>query len=958
MRVFSAGAIVVLIVVCLFLASPQPVVTINNKVFDWFEGWAGPGTTSGQVSVVEIDEQSLKQYGRWPWPRDLMGQLARRILDCGASAVVFDIMFPQQNQRVSASKATIPPANGRTTHSDGKTQISMDDKVFVEALTDKPIIVGYTMRFDHDGADSPLCDIRPLPLILTNWSKYGKAEIFHATGVLCSTPQISRAAAGNGFLNAAPDDDGVLRRLPLIIEYGDSHYPSLALAALAVLRNWSTMQLETNAFGESKLHLDHQFIPLEGSCFIRLRFRGPQHSFPHLSGAGILSGRTPTGALKGKIAIVGGSVLGVQNPVATSIDPLFPSVEIQATAIDNLLQGDSFYRPGNAYLLELILALILGIGSAFLLVRVRSLWGTIIILILAICTWAACIFTVTTIGILVSPLPVSAALASSYSVITLINFLHEKKRADQTEKQLDTTEELVREVIEQSESRYQRLVENINDAIIMDDVEGRLVFANRRFREWFGLNEEDVRNVSFEDYIASESKFLVQDLRIRRVRGETVPSNYECTCVRPNGTRIWLEAQVTTVMNGGRIIGTQSALRDITERKQIEAQYLQAQKMESVGRLAGSIAHDFNNLLTVINGYSNLLLNQMKADNPYYSDLEQIQIAGERAAELTQKLLAISRKQLAQPMVLDLNQMVSEAEKIFCRLIGEDIELVIHFSPDAAYVKSDQGQLHQILMNLVVNARDSMPLGGKIIIETKKVDGDEAFVLQHPGLIPGPYVYLGITDTGSGMSDEVQQHIFEPFFTTKEASRGTGLGLATVHGIVRQNGGWIGVTSILNQGTTIHIWLPYIEPDFIAKPCNKEVSESSLRGQETVLVVEDQDSVRRLICAILESYGYQVLQASNGKHALTVARQHSGTIHMLLTDLVLPQMNGRVLAETLMKTKPEIVILYISGYAEDVIGNHGVLDSRILFLPKPFSPEALAVKVRNALANAVSLRSA
>jgi len=383
-------------------------------------------------------------------------------------------------------------------------------------------------------------------------------------------------------------------------------------------------------------------------------------------------------------------------------------------------------------------------------------------------------------------------------------------------------------------------------------------------------------------------------------------------------------------------------------RSKLEAQLLHAQKLESVGRLAGGVAHDFNNLLTVINGYGDLLLSRMTRQDPYRASLEQIRMAGERAKELTQKLLAFSRRQLAQPKAIDLNLVVAEGVKMFGRLIGEDIELITRLDPEMGQVMADPGQLHQVLMNLVVNARDAMPSGGKLIIETKNVQVGEDLATQHPGLTPGSYVYLGVTDTGTGMSDEVKEHLFEPFFTTKE-SRGTGLGLATVHGIVRQGGGWIGVTSELGQGATFHIYLPRITA-LPAAQLSAGVHGTAVHGLETVLVVEDQDAVREFASTVLARCGFRVLQASNGPDAIALAERYPETIHLLLTDVVLPLMNGRALADKLTTARPGIKVLYVSGYAEETIGHHGVLDSGLSYLPKPFSPDQLAIKVREVLA--------
>ena len=482
-------------------------------------------------------------------------------------------------------------------------------------------------------------------------------------------------------------------------------------------------------------------------------------------------------------------------------------------------------------------------------------------------------------------------------------------------------------------------MENVNDAIIVDNREGRLVFANRLFREWFGLQEAEIPGTTLEQYVAPEWRVEMRERHDRRMRGESVPDHFEFEGIRGDGSRIWIEARVTLVEEGGRITGTQAALRDTTERKRMEAQYLQAQKMESVGRLAGGVAHDFNNLLTVINGYSAMLLGQLPAEDQSRHPLRQILTAGERAAELTQKLLTFSRKQVVRPKPLSLNLLVAEAEKMLERLIGEDIELITRMSPDLGLAIADPGQIHQVLMNLVVNARDAMPHGGSVTVETKNVemDGEASFV------------YLGVADTGTGMSDEVKDHLYEPFFTTKDPGKGTGLGLATVYGIVQQTGGRIEVASELGRGTTFHIYLPRVKPASIDKS-GSPAPAGLLRGSETVLLVEDQEAVRQLARTILESYGYRVLQASNGPEAMALAEQYPAAIHMLLTDIILPIMDGRVLADKLRAVRPETKVLYISGYSEEKIGASRGSESDLAYLSKPFTSEALAARVREILA--------
>lgn len=393
----------------------------------------------------------------------------------------------------------------------------------------------------------------------------------------------------------------------------------------------------------------------------------------------------------------------------------------------------------------------------------------------------------------------------------------------------------------------------------------------------------------------------------------------------------------------------QDLAKSLEELKQTQAQFLQAQKMEAVGRLAGGVAHDFNNLLTTIIGYTDLLLGDFASSDPIRADLEQVRKAADRAAALTQKLLAFSRKQVLQPKVLDLNAVVAGIEEMLRRLIGEDIHLVTILRPEIGRVQADPGQIEQVLMNLVVNARDAMPAGGRLTIETANVDLDETRARLHIDAQPGRYVMLVVSDTGIGMDKETQSHLFEPFFTTKERDKGTGLGLSTVYGIVKQSGGNIYVHSEPEQGTTFKVYLPRID-ETAEMPGSFAVPTGLLQGSETILLVEDEDMVRALARRILLQSGYTVLEARDADEAIQLCAHHSTPIHLVMTDVVLPgRMSGPDLVKHLKTSRPEIQVFYVSGYTDDAIVHHGVLDPEVAFLQKPFTPEALARKVRKVL---------
>jgi PAS domain S-box-containing protein len=416
---------------------------------------------------------------------------------------------------------------------------------------------------------------------------------------------------------------------------------------------------------------------------------------------------------------------------------------------------------------------------------------------------------------------------------------------------------------------------------------------------------------------------------------------------RKDGSLVDVELYGVPLVIDGQVRGSYGIYRDISEEKRLELQLRQAQKMEAVGRLAGGVAHDFNNLLSVIIGYSELLEAAVEPDGPSGKNVEEIKKAARRAASLTRQLLAFSRKQVLEPKVLNLNAVVSETEKMLQRLLGEDIAIVTKLDPALGQVRVDQGQIEQVIMNLLVNARDAMPQGGRLTIETGNVDLDEVFAQQHPGAKPGRYVRLTVSDSGTGMDAETQAHIFEPFFTTKELGRGTGLGLATVYGVVKQSEGYILVSSELGLGTTFQIHLPRIAVaagEIAASPG----AAAGAQGMETILLVEDEDALRELARILLEGAGYLVLEAESGAHALQIA-ERTGEIDLLLTDVVMPAMSGATLAEELRPLKPGMKVLFMSGYPDDKIVNHGVLAEGMVLLQKPFNRDELLGKVRELL---------
>jgi two-component system, cell cycle sensor histidine kinase and response regulator CckA len=502
------------------------------------------------------------------------------------------------------------------------------------------------------------------------------------------------------------------------------------------------------------------------------------------------------------------------------------------------------------------------------------------------------------------------------------------------------------ERVRESEARLRVLVEQLPAALWTADRDLKFTSAMGAGLARLGVHPGELVGNSLLDFFETEDKSFPPIAAHRRaVAGEPVTFHLE-----------WNDGSFACHVEplrgaGGEVQGAVCMALDVTDRKQLEEQFRQAQKMEAVGRLAGGIAHDFNNLLMVIQGYADLLTDRLAEGDSMRRNAEQIQMAAQRATSLTRQLLAFSRKQMLAPKVLNIQSVVADMEKILRRLIGEDIELRTSAASDLGLVKADRSQLEQVIMNLAVNARDAMPKGGRLTIEAANVELDSSFAETPAVVSPGQYILLAVTDTGCGMDAATQAHIFEPFFTTKEKGKGTGLGLATVYGIVKQSGGYVWVYSEPGRGTAFKIYLPRIEEEN-AQPGRDARPEAQplQQGTETVLLVEDEKGVRELAREYLEMTGYTVIQAEDGAAALELATKHSGPIHLLMTDVVMPGISGRELAERVKKIRPEIKILYMSGYTDQSVVHHGILESDAVLLQKPFTLPTLASKLREILA--------
>ncbi|MCD6375174.1 MAG: PAS domain S-box protein [Caldisericaceae bacterium] len=489
----------------------------------------------------------------------------------------------------------------------------------------------------------------------------------------------------------------------------------------------------------------------------------------------------------------------------------------------------------------------------------------------------------------------------------------------------------------------------VNEGLGLFDLEGTIIFVNESFLDTFGYERGEVIGKNIGSFF---SPFIGYEFQLNILPASLKGGwNGELKAIRKDGKEITVFMSTSTVKDDdGQPVVVVAVLNDITLHKQLEAQLRQSQKMEAIGQLAGGVAHDFNNLLTVIEGYIDLLKSKLNGNTSVDSYIKQMKKATERAVSLTRQLLTFSRRQVVQPKIIDVNKTIKELSKMLNRLIGEHIELITNLNHNVWKIKIDPNQFEQVLLNLIVNARDAMPKGGELIIETEQIKLDKNYQRFHPDVKPGDYVLIKVTDTGVGMSEEVQQRIFEPFFTTKGKGKGTGLGLATVYGIIKQNNGHIAVQSELEKGTTFSVYLPAIK----AKSYQEEnhVANTHLRGSgQQILVVEDEYLVRELICDTLRNLGYKVLEAANGEQALKVFEQHADEIDLVLTDLIMPGINGKKLADRLQREKPDVRLLFMTGYDDNAISKQGMVAEDIDYISKPFSPAKLAKKLDDVFAS-------
>jgi two-component system, cell cycle sensor histidine kinase and response regulator CckA len=504
--------------------------------------------------------------------------------------------------------------------------------------------------------------------------------------------------------------------------------------------------------------------------------------------------------------------------------------------------------------------------------------------------------------------------------------------------------------LRESEERYRDLFDNASDLVCMAAPDGSLLYVNQAWQDGTGYGEDEIGRMQLLEIVHPDSRDYYSEVIGRVLRGERL-DHVELVFVPKAGTPITVEGNLSCTFKDGAPSAVRGIYRDITERKRVEEHLRRAERMQAAGKLAGGVAHEVNNMMTGVIGFSEFLLRSLEPGDPRRADVEEVIRAGTRAADVTRQLLAFTRQQFLRPQVLQINQVVSGMEKMLRRSLGEDKLLTLRLSPDAGEIRADRGQLEQVLINLVLNARDAMTGHGRVSIETAPALWDEVYAQRHGGVdIPaGRYVMLAVSDSGCGMEADVQERIFEPFFTTKPVGQGTGLGLSTVYGIVKQSGGYIWAYSEPGEGSVFKVYLPEARVASQSDEPAIEYATAPAGGSETILVIEDEDIVRNLACRGLRDHGYNVVEARNGAQALRYIREHPGVVDLVISDVVMPEMGGRDLGKSLATLDPDLPMLFMSGYTGEDVVQRGLLDANAPFQQKPFTPVGLAVKVRTML---------
>ncbi len=942
--VLICGIFFTLLFAVLFVSNPDIFKVIDRVNYSFLLKNLTDNSSVKRPVIIDIDEKSLAKYGQWPWPRYLISRLLEKIVAMKPSVVGLDMIFSEPDRTsVSSVVKGLKGFYGLEIDLNNIPERIIDnDLALAEVLKKGPFVLSHQFRFDQNKEGQKNFITNPVRVSLIHDRTDGKeaGNIPESFSVLSNLKLFYENTDSSGFSNSVPDDDGILRRIPLLIRYHGQIYPSLALASVLKYKNVNNITLKIKNGVLQSINYTGTMIPVDMQGNLMIRFHNPGLSYDYFSASDILDGAVSLDKLIGRIAFVGASAYGLESFQNTPLGLVYTGVEAHATVADNLINNNFITSPewlkGGILLFILILGTLLSFTVSY-----RS--NTFNIFIVLASVFAILLFSqqlISRSGLYIkTAFPVITAIFI-YLFLTIFKYFIEKIGAENA--------------LKESEKRFRNLFKKAPVPMCYLSRDNRVLDINNSFTDITGYTADDIQklpdamDILFENSKESNNGISKWISGLKQAMADHIPESRECL-VRCKDNRI------LTMLVDAEPVGESFivSLFDITERKQaeaqrekIQAQNYQSQKLEAIGSLAGGIAHDFNNMLSIIIGYAELSIMQAEPGVIVDENLHKILDAAKHSARLTRQLLDFARKQMINPVAIDLNKSIEGSLDMIRRLIGENIDLEWRPCKESCTVMMDPPQLDQILLNLCVNAKDAIRDVGRIIIELSIFKSDNNLNVSGFDVTAGEYVLLSISDNGCGMDEEVLRHIFEPFFTTKELGRGTGMGLATVYGIVRQNKGTVIVNSEPGKGSTFKIFLPR----HFTSVATQEKSEKRLAkgNNETILVVEDEPSILELIKTMLETYKYRVLDAASPEQAINIAGKN-GQIVLLITDMVMPGMSGSDLADKILEILPDIRILFMSGYANNISSTGNSKDKRINFIQKPFSMKDMALKIREVL---------
>jgi signal transduction histidine kinase/CHASE2 domain-containing sensor protein/ActR/RegA family two-component response regulator len=947
-HIIVLGVLSTLFFAGLFFIQPDLLKSLDVMNYDGLLKNFPGNSADGSIVIIDIDEKSLNQYGQWPWPRYRTAELLNAIAALAPATVGIDIVFSEPDRtslkQIRKDLKTVWNFDLSIDGLPGK--LADNDQILSDTLARGPFVLGYSFHFNRLEKTSDSCTLHPVNVSLAHQAdtQAKVTRVFQSTGILCNLPVFSKQVTASGFCNFSPDNNGVLRRIPLIIAHDNSIYAGLAFATVLNAQKTDHLVLKTADNTLQSIYNKEVTIPVDARGRLLIKYRGPKRQYQYISAADIMAGRIPAEQIQGKTVFVGTTAAGLKDSLTTPFDPTFPGIEVHATIADNLKAGDFIWVPHWSKGLVLLSVLALG-GLLTLVVAFTGTPAGITAALAAIAgLWLATRQIFFHTGMFIETAFPMASTAGIFIFLTFVKYREARRQAQTKHKEAQNAVDFERR-------QLLSILDNLNQLVyVADPFSYEILFANQRLKDLLGKDPTG-------GYCHKE------------LQGFDAPCEF---CTNPiilnnnEQPHMWehvnqkLKIDLSIVNQiiqwpDGRKVRIEFA-EDISEQKQaqneqarLQTHLNQVQKMEAVGTLAGGVAHDFNNMLGAIMGYAELTIADMDPADPSRKRIYKILETAQRSANLTRQLLTFARKETVTPVVFDLNKSIASLLKMIRRLIGENIELVWEPANESCPVKLDPSQFDQILLNLCVNAKDAIAKkSGRIVIETDVIHSDGLSDESVSELPPGHYVQFAVSDNGSGMDKETLAHIFEPFFTTKGIGYGTGMGLSTVYGIVKQHDGMINVSSEPGTGTTFTLLFP-LDTSKLKNVSNPHIETIPKSCGETILIIEDDTPLLKMVILMLKQLDYNVLSADTPSGAIRLVREFGSDIHMFITDVVMPEMNGRDLADRLMAVRPGIKYLFMSGYTADVIAHQGVLDKNVNFIQKPFSLRDLAASIRKVL---------